>query len=444
MELDNLVLEFNPGIFSLGTIKSVAMKTINGSPLSISSSDEMSSDEIVLMQNCLDAYFNDEIVGGAIEIAVGLSISDYTLTQVDEQNADLYKWYIDEILDIDSFLEDVFWGLLVTNNVYLQRILGVEEVPNDIKIKNSKAIVGRYQNINPLSVIIEGALNEPDKLTYIVTTEGDDAEEETLKAEEIIHISDKRPYQRYGIPMLKRALPALLRKTKMNQADVATLNGIIHQIVLITLASPEEGELEDISSKLTNIARAMTIVYDDRLKVEFKHPDTNILNPTKYNDVNDTIANATGVNFGFTNKETSYASGTIDLRLLIKRLTRLRKIVAKVITKELRRFATAVGLKDRVLFKFKPFDLENEKYIGSVLLPLRREGLLSATTALNSANFNPDYEFKQLQEELALQKKGLLLPFNNSPRAGRPAGTTSQNDYPEERNEITDSPTGNQ
>lgn len=449
MPNNHLIFEIDdPMIASLGYHKTVAMKTIQGNPMDLKAADTMSTDEKTIMEACIDAFFTDEIIGGAVEIMVGMSISDHTLTELDEDNAELYDWYLRDVLEIDNFLEEVFWGLLVTNNVYFQRILGIKEVPEDIKIDNANKVVGRYQALNPLAVTIEGPLTDPDKLVYKIQQEMEDLESDTaedeltLNADDILHISDKREYQRYGMPIIRRALPSILRKNKMFSADIATLNGLINQIVLVTLASPEEGELESISSGLSNISRAMTLIYDDRLKVEFKHPDIDILGSEKYDDVNDTISNTMGVNFGFTNKKTSYASGTIELRLLTKRLARLRKIVARVITKELRRFAKAVGLKDRVIFRFKPFDLENEKFISSVLLPLRREGLLSAYTTLNSANFNPENEFKQLEEEQKLQKKGLLLPLNNNPNAGKPAGTPS--DYPDEREEVKDSPMGNE
>jgi len=422
------------------TRKKVGISSITGSPLALVDADRIPDEIHAVMRECIGATFGDDIVGTVIDLMVSLSVTNYNLLGVEEKNVDLFKEYLDNILDLPTLLDEIFWTLYVTNNVFLQRQKGVFTY----KKKSIETTIG-YVNINPLIVKIEGQPWDPRTLKYIIdpsenteTIDEQDLEPKTLTIKEILHIAEKRQFEIYGQPFLRRALPALRRKKKMSDVDIATLNGLINQITLITIRDADPEEIEEVGKVLQTIGRTMTLVYDDRMKIEFIHPDIDILSPQRYEPINKAIFWALNTNSAVVEGANNYATAAVGLKLFVRRLNRYRRIVGNAITRELRKFAEDAGLKDTPIFRFRPFDLESEEFIQKILIPLRREGLISAQTTLENLSFiDFAVEKERLLKEKELQNSyDLFLPFLALIQNGRPPGSTSDNNYPEDRKPV--------
>jgi len=242
-------------------------------------------------------------------------------------------------------------------------------------------------------------------------------------------------WNRYAMPMLSLGFRDLTDRTIHEDAVRSVVEGYKYQLWVITVGDMEHpplpGELSHLNSVLSSSAADRTgkLLWRGGLAVKVVIPEglDTLIGRGYAADKTRSFFRKMGVTSRVLSGETPGVLGAdsgggtggdtaaLDVSLYMERvrfqeqrvMSWLRQLVAKYM-----RATSISGVKElrKVQLHFPLTDFEMEKRIKNIFGPMYREGALSATTYLKSANLRWDNERQYKEEEEKVRGEGLLNP----------------------------------
>lgn len=419
------------------------------------------------IKDAIRYFYTDPLVGKTIELMVTLSNDGFRNDCPDQE---VKEWFDDwgRQIHLDQIMSWIFMEYYRSANVVIARQL-IDYMPAD-KRKTTKRgqIPGNYTVLNPLSVDVSGSsyfgseklwlkvddhgkmeeiLKNPDikALEELFNMRGSKGQKDRLllnpeNVKRILRMA--QPYELMARPMIKRALKDLFLKQKLKQMDLSTINGVINQIIKVTIGDENHiataNKLRKLAQIFRNPSKTMTLVWDHTLNIEVVRPgDPKWLTKDKFDSVNDNIRSAFGISDALTGTGGSTSSGSnqyLSIKGFVGNLIEARKAVSRWLYDEYRFIGQELGFKTIPIPSFNPLSLADEIREKQIIAALVDKGVISYRTAQEYLGYDPDTELARKKEEKPLIDAGYYkqpgVTGGGQPN-GRPAGQGG--DYPPDR-----------
>jgi len=422
------------------------------------------------MKFAMELYKLEPVVGTVIDLMVDFSASGFTNECEDQEVKKLYDSWAKEVR-LSELIEGIFLEFYRSGNVTIYRSDKNATVKKTTTTKNKKTskeykFPAGYTVLSPLNVFIEGLMmfnlemvtlqlpkevirlikdnktpeyiiNQlPEEFVRIVRAGG---EKVPLNPELVSRITRrKQDYERYASPFLERVFEPVLYKRKLRQMDMATIEGLINQLVTVTVGNDEypatDDDLEAIAELFNTPNKAYTVFWNHTLQVTFHTPEgLDSLHQDKYKQVNEDIMTGIGVSRVLLDGQgANFSTAWVSILSLIERLENAREKVKDWIEKEYRRIAEENNFKIAPTIRFNNMNLREDTYVRDVLLAMYDRGLLDAEDLLVETG----RDYRAIVETKKRNKKNSSLfeppmPANQNGGNGRPTGTGGN--YPSNR-----------
>lgn len=220
----------------------------------------------------------------------------------------------------------------------------------------------------------------------------------------------RMPYQRYPIPKGARAVESLEYKEALREADYSTIDGIVSEVLVITIGDKDNPVLDDddlrnVSELFNTPEKAFNVVWNHTLKVERVTVNNvdQIFGVKKFEQVERDISGSFGVPralldglmYGDFNKETI----SLAVQSIISELSYARRQVERWIYKEYKQVADSLGFDRYPSVRWDTMVLKDELAYKTLIQGLVDRRIISYDTAFKLLGFDPDYEKKILSSE---------------------------------------------
>jgi hypothetical protein len=419
------------------------------------------------IQLATEIYFKEPIVGTAVDLMVDFSSSGFTNECDDTEIKSLYDKWCEE-MHINQLLENIFLDFYRCGNVTIYRSDKSAKV-----VKKSKGKTGvdtsqytfpsGYSVLNPMNVYVYGPLLFDQEIMQLqisslfmgvmsdnsnlyadvlkkLPKELSDAIKNgsaliTLDPDRCTRITRKKqPYERYASPFLERVFEPVLYKQKLRQMDMSTIEGLVNQLVTVTVGNDDypatEDDLKSIAELFQTPSKAYTVFWNHTLEVKFHKPEgLDTLTQDKYKQVNEDIIAGLGISRVLLDGQGSnFSTAWVSILSMIERLENAREKVGFWLENEYKKIAEENGFKTYPKVRFNKMNLREDTYIQDVLLAMYDRGLIDAEDVLTETG--RDYEsivdMKKRNDKNADAFLPPEQPFqggNTAPNAGRPSGT---------------------
>jgi hypothetical protein len=243
----------------------------------------------------------------------------------------------------------------------------------------------------------------------------------------------KQPYERYATPFLERVFEPIMYKQKLRMMDMSTIEGLINQLVTVTIGNDEypadDDDLEAIAQLFQTPSKSYTVFWNHTLQVQFHKPEgLDTLTQDKYKQVNDDILAGLGVSRVLIDGQGSnFSTAWVSILSLIERLDNTRHKVVQWLEDEYKHVADENGFKVVPKVQFNKMNLREDNYIRDVLLAMYDRGLLDEEDILKETG--RDYE-SIIETKKRNEKNSKLFfppeqPFQGGqtgPNSGKPTG----------------------
>lgn len=450
-------------------------------------------DSVVLTQK---AYYNFASFRNTIDIMTEFTVGKILLKGGNKKSRNFYKQYFKKI-GLFSLQDRFFREYFRSGNCFVYPMNGTissEDVANLTKIfelelsKSAEITIPvRYIIINPseIEVIGASAFNNPDyqkvlntyELSRLRTPRSKEDKEiyESLPQEtkELIQRSKsgggtlvyiplslekvravfykKQDYEPFSMPMGFPVLEDINWKSEMKKIDMAITRTAQQSILLVTMGeSPKNGgnavnqaHINKVKTFFENESVARVLVADYTTKASFVVPEIgNILNPQKYQQVNEDIREGLN-NLIFGNGE-KFANASAKIEVFIERLRHSREVfLEEFLIPEMRKIAETLNFKSVPTPKYKDIDIKDKLEFSRLYTRLLELGVLTPSEtieAIEDGKLPTPEESLESQKELKEYKdEGLYEPISGGPftqketlelkskqiskQAGRPPGT---------------------
>ena len=406
-------------------------------------------------------YCQEEpITGTVVDVLSQFSIGEIENIVDDEE----VKKFFDALLEDGSNLKEAIkW---ISSEYYtVDNVFPVRSDPGEKITASNGATIPTYQwtVLNPENVDIVGTLLfnqsmitlKPNQELLELVDSNNPAHKELLNqipqeirkyvinkqnipipSDKVYHIArGKKPFEKYAVPFIMRNIKPLRVKEKLMQMDMSTIDGVINQLVTMTVGSDEhpatQKDLQRLAQLVATPTKAYVLIWDHTLKVEFHKPEANFFDPKKYEQVNADIAAGYGIARAVISEGGTYASQTVAVQSLIQWLEWGRDDIKKWIEHEYKMIAKENGLKTYPKVRFKKVALSEDKLIKNVLFGLFDRGVISAETLARETGHDINVEVGRQEKEIKLREKGLLSsqsPYQQSQegKPGRPEGAEDE------------------
>lgn len=420
---------------------------------------------------CWDYYISEPIVGTVIDIMTQFTFGD---VQHIAENEDVKNFFDDlyEEAGLAQVLKWVAFEYYLIGNSFPYRTR-YDEI---VRAKSGREIPKyRWTVLNPEFVHIEGSMlfdntvitlkpNQElidlvknrknntvlrklfESLPSSIIKDIENGNNILLDQDRVAHIyRNKQPYQRYATPFLMRALTPLRIKEKLLQMDLSTADGIINQLVTVTVGNDmypaTQEDLDNVAKLLDTPNKALTLLWNHTLNVKFHRPEVEVFDPKKYTQVNRDIQLAMGIDMSFIDgQKNSYGGHWMSINTLIERLEWGRKDIQSWLESEYRKIAEENDLPSYPKIKFSKINLREDRTVKNILMQLYDRGIISAETVIEQTDHEFAVEIDRLEKENELRQKGLFVsrsPYQQSQDGpGRPDGAEDQE--PRERTPDVD------
>jgi hypothetical protein len=418
------------------------------------------------IQLAVDLYHKEPIVGTVIDLMADFSSSGYTNECDDGEIKKLYDKWAEEV-KIAQLLEGIFLEYYRSGNVTIYRSDKKATVKKSKKSSSGTETTqydfpAGYTILNPMNVIVDGSLlfnqeiiqlqlnaelinlvkskDAPKKLLAEIPTDIVKAIRSgnglvVLSPEHTSRITRKRqPYERYATPFLERVFEPILYKQKLRMMDMSTIEGLINQLVTVTVGDKDfpatDDDLKAIAELFQTPNKAYTIFWNHTLQVTFHKPEgIDTLTADKYKAVNDDILAGIGVSRVLLDGQgANFSTAWVSILSLIERLENARAKVKDWLEGEYKRIAEENGFKTYPKVRFNRMNLREDTYIRDVLLAMYDRGLIDEEDIL--VETGRDYEAVIEMKKRNEKNSSLFLPpeqpfqgNQTSPSGGRPTGT---------------------
>lgn len=384
-------------------------------------------------------YTEEPITGTVIDVLAQFSISSVEHIVDDEKVKEFFDGIFYETSNLQEIVKCAFLEYYVACNVWPVR----SEKGLKVKTRSGMKVPEyRWTLLNPENVDIVGTLLfdqymvtvRPNKELVDIAKSKDSNIKNLLRSippemlaaikggknipidpDKVYHISrNKQPFQRTAVPFIMRNVGPLRVKQKLIQADLSTADGVINQLVVVTVGSDKhpatQKDLEAVAELIRTPSKAYTLMWNHTLKVDIKSPNSDLFDPKKYEQVNKDILAGYGIARSVVADGGTYASQTVSVQSLIQWLKWGREDIRRWLEREYKIIAEENGLKTYPRVRFKEVSLTEDKLIKNVLMGLYDRGTISAETILNETGHDINVEIKRQEKEKKLKQQGLLLP----------------------------------
>lgn len=151
--------------------------------------------------------------------------------------------------------------------------------------------------------------------------------------------------QRFGIPWNTQAIKDIKHQEKLKNLEKVAANKVMNAVTVLTIGNdknPEQYGWKSIgkvarNSIAKNVQQGLNnnkegeinaVVLPEFCGLEQQSPQTNVLNPEKFDSINSDIGNATGVARTLTNGQGgNYASGNLNLEIIYNKISELLELI---------------------------------------------------------------------------------------------------------------------
>lgn len=422
-----------------------------------------------------ELYYKEPIVGTVIDMMVDFSASGFNNECEDKDIKKLYDEWAKEV-NLQEIVEQIFLEYFRSGNVSIYRSDKTAKVTKTKKTakaiaKEEYTFPSGYTILNPMNVFIEGPLLFNQELAYLqlneelmkMTTEGDiliqkmipdDVKKAVKSGKGRIPLDPKlytritrkkQPYERYATPFLERVFEPILYKQKLRQMDMSTIDGLINQLVTVTVGNDtypaSDEDLEAIASLFQTPNKAYTVFWNHTLEVTFHKPEgIDTLTNDKYKQVNDDILAGLGVSRVLIDGQgANFSTAWVSILSLIERLENTRHKVVAWLESEYKRIAEENNFKVVPKVQFNKMNLREDNYIRDVLLAMYDRGLIDEEDILRETG--RDYESIIETKKRNEKNKDLFLPpeqpFQGGQTAPNDGKQNGPNSNPMKKRDIT-------
>lgn len=260
----------------------------------------------------------------------------------------------------------------------------------------------------------------------------------TLEAKDIVAVFlSKQSYEAFAVPLGYGVLEHLNHKKELELMDQALTRTVQQVILLVTTgAEPDKGginypNITNLRKIFENESIGRTLVADYTTKAEFVIPTIgDILDPSKYQEINDSIAIGLGNVFLIQGEKFANQNAKIDI--FLQRLMGARRLfLEEFLIPEMKSIASELGFKGDIPLPFyEDIDLKNEVEYNKIYVRLMELGLLTASegfTAMETGRLPTDEDSLESQKAYkAARNQELYKPLlakDPAQAEGRPSGT---------------------
>jgi hypothetical protein len=227
----------------------------------------------------------------------------------------------------------------------------------------------------------------------------------------------------------------------MRAGEASMLESLKHMITLIKLGSVKEGfapteeQIQKAAAALAGGSQSHYFIWDDLIEGEVLQPDLGrMLDPKKYESINQDIFWALGVSSNIMAGNGSYANSFLGIKILLEKLETLRNKVIDWLVGEIKVISERMKFKRLPKVQFGRVSLRDESAERTLAVQLFDRGILSAETLLDMFGENWEIEQARLEETKSKKFKG---PYIKDPPTGVNGRPTNTKNIPQKKKRNT-------
>lgn len=259
--------------------------------------------------------------------------------------------------------------------------------------------------------------------------------------------------QRLGTPWISQGLFPILHKKKLKDLEKSVANKIINSVAVLTIGNQELPNMKlnrTLKRKIyggvktaleKNNTQGVTCIaipeYAELSFPEIKN-SSHVLDPKKFESINDDISTANGISSGLVNgKGSNFASAKLNLDIFYKRMAVLLEDIEQEVYNKLFNLILPKSVRDEyemVYDKKTPLTLKDEIDILMRLHNMEGFSLKSVIDLLSDIDFD-EYVEQSIYEQEVLKLPEKIKPYSSAyigntsvDGAGRPLNDDSEND----------------
>lgn len=449
------------------------------SDLDLAKQDVIDGKPHKLYETVQEYTWSKSVFGSFIDVLVYFASSGFYNDSKDPKVKLFFDhWCYD--VGIRKLLDQIFIEYFKTGFVRIYKVLGKYQPkikplePLKGKYKNVNGVPIAYQVLNPTQIRIDGSLwlnqtrlvmpiseemkellEKPEwKLTdhekNLIKALPGDVKKSIKNGDDIVfnpkNIGEidymKMDYERYPIPMAARAFEDLEFKESLKQADYSAVDGVTHEILVVTIGSDEHPvtdveHLKALAALFNTPSKAYNVFWNHTLKVERVEAQNtdSIFGKKKYEQVNSDLSGSFGILRplidGIIEGEANSEALKVGLKTVIARINFARRYASEWLESEYIPIAERLNMDVIPKIRFDDMELKDELQMMNQLQQMADRRIISYKSIQEKLGFDPSYELEQMGRERPLVIDGTLgiqgSPYQSSggganpPSSGRPS-----------------------
>jgi hypothetical protein len=221
----------------------------------------------------------------------------------------------------------------------------------------------------------------------------------------------RRPYEKYAINPMVRAIEAVEYKQDLRQADYSTIDGITSEILVITVGDKDNPvlrteDLQAVASLFNTAQKAFQVIWNHTLKVErvaMQNIDQ-ILGAPKFEqaelDISGSMRVPRALLDGSVIGKTTKEAMALATKSLTSEIAFARRQVTRWLYEEYKAIADAYGFDRIPSIRWDNMILKDEMAMKTLIQGLVDRRIISYETAHKLLGFDPEFEKKMLTKEM--------------------------------------------
>lgn len=234
----------------------------------------------------------------------------------------------------------------------------------------------------------------------------------------VIQDVTKTDYEVWATPSIYPAYKEIMTKRLMRAGEMSALESLKHMITLIKVGDTKEGlaptpeAIHRIASSLAAGAQSHYLVWDDLIDGKVLQPNIGqVLDPKKYEAINEDIFMALGISKSVMTGQGSYANSFLSIKLLLEKLETIREKIMNWLMFELKIIAERMNFRTLPEVRFGIMNLRDENTERKLLMDLFDRGIVSQETLLEYFELTYDHEHaRQLRERNNIESDNVGIP----------------------------------
>lgn len=222
----------------------------------------------------------------------------------------------------------------------------------------------------------------------------------------------KADYEAWATPSIYPAYKEVMTKRLMRAGEMSALESLKHMITLIKLGDTKEGlaptpeAIRRVASSLAAGAQSHYLVWDDLIDGKVLQPNIGqVLDPKKYESINEDIFMALGISKSVMTGQGSYSNSFLSIKLLLEKLETIREKMLNWLMFELKIIAERMNFRNLPEVRFGIMNLRDENTERKLMMELFDRGIVSQETLLEYFELTYSHEHaRQLRERHNIEK----------------------------------------